>query len=106
MLLVTLDMYRVHHSIVVQETNSNFGFNLSWWDRILGTYCPQPAAGHEPMVIGKGATKRGLRSLRTSPKSASNLRLGGGAREIRNVGVTGFELAEKMPISRATFGMS
>jgi sterol desaturase/sphingolipid hydroxylase (fatty acid hydroxylase superfamily) len=51
-LLVTPDMHRVHHSIVVQETNSNFGFNLSWWDRILGTYCPQPAAGHEQMIIG------------------------------------------------------
>ena len=52
MLLVTPDMHRVHHSIAVGETNSNFGFNLSWWDRILGTYCPQPAAGHEQMVIG------------------------------------------------------
>jgi sterol desaturase/sphingolipid hydroxylase (fatty acid hydroxylase superfamily) len=51
-LLVTPDMHRVHHSIVVQETNSNFGFNLSWWDRILGTYCPPPAAGHEQMIIG------------------------------------------------------
>jgi sterol desaturase/sphingolipid hydroxylase (fatty acid hydroxylase superfamily) len=51
-MLVTPDMHRVHHSIVVQETNSNFGFNLSWWDRILGTYCPQPAAGHEQMIIG------------------------------------------------------
>src|SRR5229473_1608567 len=51
-LLVTPDMHRVHHSIVGQETNSNFGFNLSWWDRILGTYCPQPGAGHEQMIIG------------------------------------------------------
>ena len=51
-LLVTPDMHRVHHSIAVGETNTNFGFNLSWWDRILGTYCPQPAAGHEQMIIG------------------------------------------------------
>ena len=51
-LLVTPDMHRVHHSIVMQETNSNFGFNLSWWDRILGTYCLRPAAGHEQMIIG------------------------------------------------------
>jgi len=50
--LVTPDMHRVHHSIVGHETNSNFGFNLSWWDRLLGTYCPQPAAGHEQMIIG------------------------------------------------------
>jgi sterol desaturase/sphingolipid hydroxylase (fatty acid hydroxylase superfamily) len=52
LLVVTPDMHRVHHSIVVDETNSNFGFNLSWWDRVLGTYCDQPAAGHEAMTIG------------------------------------------------------
>jgi len=51
-LLVTPDMHRVHHSIVVGETNSNFGFNLSWWDRLLGTYRDQPAAGHDGMTIG------------------------------------------------------
>jgi sterol desaturase/sphingolipid hydroxylase (fatty acid hydroxylase superfamily) len=51
-LVVTPDMHRVHHSIVVNETNSNFGFNLPWWDRLLGTYREQPAAGHEGMTIG------------------------------------------------------
>jgi sterol desaturase/sphingolipid hydroxylase (fatty acid hydroxylase superfamily) len=51
-LVVTPDMHRVHHSIVVNETNSNFGFNLPWWDRLLGTYRDQPAAGHEGMTIG------------------------------------------------------
>ncbi len=51
-IVVTPDMHRVHHSIVVQETNSNFGFNLPWWDRLLGTYRDQPAAGHEGMIIG------------------------------------------------------
>ena len=51
-LTVTPDMHRVHHSIVVDETNSNFGFNLSWWDRLLGTYRSQPAAGHDGMTIG------------------------------------------------------
>jgi len=50
--IVTPDMHRVHHSVVVRETNSNFGFNLPWWDRIFGTYRPQPAAGHESMTIG------------------------------------------------------
>ena len=50
--VVTPDMHRVHHSIVVAETNSNFGFNLSWWDRMLGTYRSQPAAGHDGMTIG------------------------------------------------------
>ena len=51
-LVVTPDMHRVHHSIVRQETNSNFGFNLPWWDRLLGTYRAQPAAGHKAMTIG------------------------------------------------------
>jgi len=51
-LVVTPEMHRVHHSIVVRETNSNFGFNLPWWDRLLGTYRDQPAAGHEGMTIG------------------------------------------------------
>jgi sterol desaturase/sphingolipid hydroxylase (fatty acid hydroxylase superfamily) len=51
-LVVTPDMHRVHHSILARETNSNFGFNLPWWDRLFGTYRPQPAAGHEAMTIG------------------------------------------------------
>ena len=54
-IIVTPDMHRVHHSIVYNETNSNFGFNLPWWDRLFGTYRAQPAAGHEAMVIGVDA---------------------------------------------------
>ena len=50
--VVTPDMHRVHHSILPWETNSNFGFNLPWWDRALGSYRAQPAAGHEGMTIG------------------------------------------------------
>ncbi|MGE5155443.1 MAG: sterol desaturase family protein [Bdellovibrio bacteriovorus] len=50
--LVTPDMHRVHHSIEDDETNSNFGFNLSIWDRLFGTYRDQPRAGHEGMTIG------------------------------------------------------
>jgi sterol desaturase/sphingolipid hydroxylase (fatty acid hydroxylase superfamily) len=50
--VVTPDMHRVHHSVVIRETNSNFGFSLPWWDRLLGTYCDQPAAGHQGMTIG------------------------------------------------------
>jgi sterol desaturase/sphingolipid hydroxylase (fatty acid hydroxylase superfamily) len=50
--VVTPDMHRVHHSVVPVETNSNFGFNLPWWDRLLGTYVDQPAAGHLKMTIG------------------------------------------------------
>jgi sterol desaturase/sphingolipid hydroxylase (fatty acid hydroxylase superfamily) len=45
----------VHHSIVYNETNSNFGFNLPWWDRLFGTYRVHPASGHEAMTIGVDA---------------------------------------------------
>jgi sterol desaturase/sphingolipid hydroxylase (fatty acid hydroxylase superfamily) len=51
-LLVTPDMHRVHHSVVLRETHSNFGFNLACWDRLFGTYGEAPAAGHEGMTIG------------------------------------------------------
>jgi len=52
--LVTPEMHRVHHSVLIKEFNSNFGFNLSWWDRLLGTYRDQPEAGHQGMTIGLG----------------------------------------------------
>lgn len=51
-LIVTPDMHRVHHSIEHREHDSNYGFNLSIWDRAFGTYTPQPAAGHAGMTIG------------------------------------------------------
>ena len=51
-IVVTPEMHRVHHSIEPPETNSNFGFNLPWWDRLFGTYRAQPAAGHAGMTIG------------------------------------------------------
>lgn len=51
-LLVTPDMHRVHHSVDRAETNSNFGFNLPWWDFLFRTYRSQPADGHEKMTIG------------------------------------------------------
>ncbi len=51
-IVVTPDMHRVHHSVDPRETNSNYGFNLPWWDRLLGTYIAQPARGHEGMEIG------------------------------------------------------
>lgn len=52
MFVVTPDMHRVHHSVEPSESNSNFGFNLSIWDRLFGTYHAQPEGGHEGMVIG------------------------------------------------------
>ena len=50
-IVVTPDMHRVHHSVDPRETNSNYGFNLPWWDRLMGTYVAQPAKGHEGMTI-------------------------------------------------------
>ena len=58
--MVTPDMHRVHHSVIECETNSNFGFNLPWWDRLFGTYRDQPQAGHEGMTIG-------IEQFRTGP---------------------------------------
>ena len=52
LLVVTPDMHRVHHSDIAAETNSNFGFNFPWWDRLFGTYRAQPELGHEAMTIG------------------------------------------------------
>ncbi|WNM57331.1 sterol desaturase family protein [Candidatus Nitrospira allomarina] len=50
--LVTPDMHRIHHSVIPRETNRNFGFNLPWWDRVLGTYLPDPSRGQTGMTIG------------------------------------------------------
>lgn len=50
--IVTPDMHRVHHSVEEDESNSNFGFNLPWWDRLFGTYREQPRAGQHGMTIG------------------------------------------------------
>ncbi len=51
-IIITPDMHRVHHSVEDDETNSNFGFNLPWWDRLFGTYRDQPRETHEKMTIG------------------------------------------------------
>ncbi len=52
LIVVTPDMHRVHHSVEMREINSNYGFNLPWWDFLLGTYRSQPAKGHLEMEIG------------------------------------------------------
>jgi sterol desaturase/sphingolipid hydroxylase (fatty acid hydroxylase superfamily) len=52
LLVVTPEMHRVHHSTIRWETNSNLGFSFPWWDRLFGTYRPQPAKGHLEMTIG------------------------------------------------------
>jgi sterol desaturase/sphingolipid hydroxylase (fatty acid hydroxylase superfamily) len=51
-IIVTPDMHRIHHSMLPQETNSNFGFNLPWWDRLLGTYREEPLQGYTDMSLG------------------------------------------------------
>jgi sterol desaturase/sphingolipid hydroxylase (fatty acid hydroxylase superfamily) len=50
--VVTPDMHRLHHSVIIRETNSNYGFNLPLWDRLFGTYKDHPDMGHMDMVIG------------------------------------------------------
>lgn len=52
LIVVTPDMHRVHHSVIRAETDSNFGFNLPWWDWLFGTYRPEPSVGHEAMTTG------------------------------------------------------
>jgi len=70
-LVVTPDMHRVHHSAVRRETDSNFGFNLPWWDRLFGTYRPEPEQGHEGMTLGlrefRDPCERRLDRLVTQP---------------------------------------
>ncbi len=51
-IVVTPQMHQVHHSIARAETDSNFGFNLPWWDRLFGTYRARPVAGEQGIVIG------------------------------------------------------
>ena len=63
--LVTPDMHRVHHSVIVDECHTNFGFNLPWWDRLLGTYRAQPRGGHLRMTIGLTEFRSGVRQTLT-----------------------------------------
>ncbi|MGV6801527.1 MAG: sterol desaturase family protein [bacterium] len=52
LILVTPDVHRIHHSTIVRETNSNYGFSVTWWDRLFGTFIEQPEKGHDDMMIG------------------------------------------------------
>ncbi|MFH4367628.1 sterol desaturase family protein [Vibrio diabolicus] len=69
--IVTPDMHRVHHSVIAKETNSNFGFFLSVWDRLFGTYRAQPELGHDDVVIGipeiRNEAEQRLDKLLTQP---------------------------------------
>ena len=70
-IVVTPDMHRVHHSIVIAEQNTNFGFNVSWWDRLFRTYRPAPEQSHESMPIGlvewRSADTHGVKALLSDP---------------------------------------
>ncbi len=75
-LIVTPDMHRVHHSVNRPETDSNFGFNFSCWDRLFGTYRAEPLGGHEAMQIGlqefRGTDTANIFSLLRQPFKAIN----------------------------------
>ncbi|TJY58277.1 sterol desaturase family protein [Sinimarinibacterium sp. CAU 1509] len=69
--VVTPDVHRVHHSVHRDETDSNFGFNVPWWDRLFGTYREQPRDGHAAMQIGlerfREPQRQRLRALLEQP---------------------------------------
>ena len=71
LIVVTPDMHRVHHSVIRAETDSNFSFNLPWWDWLFRTYRPEPVAGHQGMTIGipnfRDAAELRLDRLLTQP---------------------------------------
>src|SRR5215510_12538443 len=83
--VVTSEMHRVHHSVKARETNSNFGFNLPWWDRLFGTYRDQPEAGHLGMTIGiaqyRDPTEQRLDRMLTQPFREDDKRYALGRRE-------------------------
>jgi sterol desaturase/sphingolipid hydroxylase (fatty acid hydroxylase superfamily) len=84
-IVVTPDMHRVHHSTAARETNSNFGFNLPWWDRLFGTYRDQPAAGHNAMTLGveqfRDPAEQRLDRMLTQPFRANDKTYALGRRE-------------------------
>jgi sterol desaturase/sphingolipid hydroxylase (fatty acid hydroxylase superfamily) len=88
--VVTPDMHRVHHSILPEEINSNFGFFLSWWDRLFGTYRARPQAGHDAMTIGVRDTRDPAVCARLGPMLALPFR----------------ERADDFPCSRPALGVS
>ena len=71
LLVVTPDMHRVHHSLDRREADSNYGFNLPWWDWVFGTYRPEPLRPHESMSLGvtsfRGADDQRIDRLLVQP---------------------------------------
>ena len=71
LIIVTPSMHRVHHSVIVNETNSNYGFCLSLWDRLFGSYIDEPKNSPQTMPIGiesyRAASENNLINLLTQP---------------------------------------
>ncbi len=89
--VVTPEMHRVHHSVEKFENNSNFGFNIPWWDRLLGTYRSQPEKGHEAMSIGlhrfRDPNALTLTKLLVLPFLGHKVEKFGGGHELRRRGL-------------------
>lgn len=57
-LIITPDMHRIHHSAEPAETDSNYGFSVSWWDRLCRTYTAEPKQSQTTMTIGLNAYRK------------------------------------------------
>ncbi len=90
-LVVTPDMHRVHHSVIRDETNSNFGFNVPCWDHLLGMYRSQPSAGHEQMTIGVSHLRDELQVDRLPRMLAIPFQAGTGMHSSRDIKRTAAE---------------
>ena len=103
LMVVTPDMHRVHHSVFPSETNSNFGFNLPWWDRLMGTYRAQPTKGHDGMTIGLNQFRDPTRL--TLPKIIALPFIGkGGSYAIGRRGMRGEQTPDGTPIIKKQEG--
>jgi len=103
LMVVTPDMHRVHHSVLPSETNSNFGFNLPWWDRLMGTYRAQPTKGHDGMTIGLNQFRDP--ALLTLPKIIALPFIGkGGSYAIGRRGMRGEQTPDGTPIIKKQEG--
>jgi len=73
-ILVTPDMHRIHHSVLREEHDTNFGFNVSWWDRLFGSYLDQPRSDQATMTLGlprfRAPTEQRLAALLLQPRDA------------------------------------
>jgi sterol desaturase/sphingolipid hydroxylase (fatty acid hydroxylase superfamily) len=90
-ILVTPEMHRIHHSMEVAETNSNFGFNLPWWDRLCGTYRERARLPQESMAIGVKGLTGSDRAVRLTGLLALPFARAGSGDAIANTAESGHE---------------